>query len=65
MPRTLHDFASPSTIECAYCSRDVPAANATDAVPPIDDDAAWEALAKHHAPDCEWITTRAHREVPT
>ena len=61
MPRTLEDFASPSTVECAYCSHDVPAADATDAVPPIDDDDAWTDRAKHHLPSCEWILTRAHR----
>jgi hypothetical protein len=66
MPRSIHDFADPATIECAYCSRDVPAANATDCVPAVDDDEEWESLAAHHLPSCEWILTRAHRrDVPT
>ncbi len=61
MPRTIDDFVDPSTVECAYCSRDVPADHVTDAVPAADDDEAWEELAKHHLPGCEWARTRAHR----
>lgn len=61
MPRTIHDFASPSTVECAYCSRDVPAAGLVDNPPAVDDDAAWSDLARHHLPGCEWILTHAHR----
>jgi hypothetical protein len=49
-----------ATTECAYCARDV--ADHTHEPPPaVDDDEAWTTLAAEHAPDCEWITTRAHR----
>ena len=44
--------------ECAYCHRDV---SETYNVPDASDDEAWEKLAPEHAPDCEWVTTRAHR----
>lgn len=46
--------------ECAYCGRDH---QAPEAVPAIDDDATWAAMAADHADDCEWITTRAHRHL--
>lgn len=49
------------TVECTYCSRDVPAAGTDKAVPALDDDDAWDALAHHHARGCEWVVTRAHR----
>lgn len=53
------------TCECVYCysivtlrdDRGTP----SEAVPASSDDDAWEELAKEHAPDCEWIATRAHR----
>ena len=43
---------------CMYCECDL-----TDEtiLPSIGDDPAWQALAREHAPDCEWILTRAHR----
>jgi hypothetical protein len=45
---------------CAYCDADVP--DDRDRTPPrADDDDAWEALARLHADDCEWVRTRAHR----
>lgn len=47
-------------VECAYCGRDVPGAE-DDSVPAVDDDAAWAEIAAHHAADCEWALTRAHR----
>jgi hypothetical protein len=43
--------------ECLYCGRD----SDLDATPAVDDDAAWGALARDHAADCEWVVTRAHR----
>jgi seryl-tRNA synthetase len=42
---------------CIYCYVDVPAAD----VPAYRDDEAWAEIATHHAADCEWVTTRAHR----
>ena len=42
--------------ECAYCGR-----MGYDTVPAIDADSEWDMIAKDHAPDCEWIATRAHR----
>jgi hypothetical protein len=47
--------------ECAYCNREV---KEQAKVPAKDDAAAWDKLAKEHAPDCEWIITRAHRTDP-
>ena len=47
-------------VECAYCSRDV-ATDVDEAPHAVDDDAAWAEFAAEHAPDCEWIRTRAHR----
>lgn len=47
-----------STIECAYCLADV---RAGVAIPALDDEGAWRALATEHQPGCEWIETRAHR----
>lgn len=51
------------TTICIYCDREVPAP-ASEPVPDVRDDEAWEALAAEHEPDCEWITTRAHRVFP-
>lgn len=49
-------------IECAYCSEMV---SELDSVPPVDDDEAWDVIAKEHDSDCEWVLTRAHRrELP-
>lgn len=42
---------------CVYCLHDV---NDETLVPPIEDDEAWQELAREHSPDCEWIETRAH-----
>lgn len=42
---------------CVYCDHE----DVTLDPPPVDDDDAWEELATEHAPDCEWIETRAHR----
>lgn len=47
--------------ECAYCNRTV---SDGDLVPAVDDDEEWTRLATDHAPDCEWIVTRAHRVDP-
>jgi len=44
--------------ECLYCHAEV---EDTEQVPAVDDEAAWEKLAQDHAPDCEWIVTRALR----
>ena len=55
-----------TTVECAYCSADVPGdVRGEEAPPAVDDDVAWIDLAAHHLPSCEWILTRAHRrDVP-
>ncbi len=45
---------------CIYCGNLVDDALM---VPPANDDNAWIALAPGHQPDCEWIATRAHRQV--
>lgn len=42
---------------CVYCYVDVPVVG----VPAYNDDEAWAEIATHHAADCEWVTTRAHR----
>jgi hypothetical protein len=55
----LETLDAPET-RCAYCDADVP--DDSDRTPPrADDDDAWEALARLHADDCEWVRTRAHR----
>ena len=46
------------TEECIYCLTEVPARGDP---PRVGDDEAWKQLAREHAPDCEWIETRAHR----
>lgn len=50
-------------MECAYCGHtQADDYNEDQAVPSVHDDEAWEALATYHDPDCEWLTTRAHRQ---
>lgn len=44
--------------DCIYCNAEV--ADETR-VPALDDEDAWQELAREHATDCEWILTRAHR----
>lgn len=44
-------------VRCIYCDRIVWTADPAG----VDDDDAWFELSKEHAPDCEWVTTRAHR----
>lgn len=48
--------------KCVYCGRSI---SDKEAVPTEDDDDGWEELAEEHAPDCEWILTRAHRQFRT
>lgn len=48
-----------STTRCAYCGATIKQRDNLPAF--VDDDDAWRQRAKHHAPDCEWILTRAHR----
>lgn len=43
---------------CAYCNHDV---EDETLAPAVGDDATWDMLAAEHAPNCEWIETRAHR----
>ena len=43
---------------CAYCGAEHAPSSS---VPALDDDAAWDELADHHDPHCEWVLTRAHR----
>ena len=45
------------THRCVYCGGEVVEVSA----PLYDDDAAWSALAPHHADNCEWVLTRGHR----
>ena len=48
-------------VRCVYCNR----VNVFDpTVPLASDDAAWDKLAKSHAPGCEWVRTRAHQLDP-
>lgn len=47
--------------ECLYCGVMVRAMSEEERPPAINDDSAWEALAADHAPDCDWVRTRAHR----
>lgn len=49
------------TRECIYCGSEVEGA---DSVPDVDDDPAWDLLARQHLVDCEWVLTRAHRSDP-
>jgi hypothetical protein len=53
-------LAEPATTECIYCGRTV-SGTGEEPTPAVADDDAWAALAPQHEPDCEWITTRAHR----
>lgn len=48
------------TVECIYCSAMIQDPG-EDQPPAVTDAGAWAALAQQHAPDCEWIITRAHR----
>lgn len=32
-------------------------------VPDVDDDEMWQILGYEHDPNCEWILTKAHREM--
>ena len=45
---------------CAYCEA---AVSDYETIPGRDDDESWEELAPEHENDCEWITTRAHRNA--
>jgi hypothetical protein len=49
-------------MECLYCNKLIDADLESD-VPAVDDDDAWQALAREHDVDCEWIETRAHRRT--
>lgn len=49
------------TETCAYCDAIIPEINHLSPVPDVADDFAWETESSRHNPDCEWITTRAHR----
>lgn len=44
---------------CSYCGLNVPNTTA----PATDDDRGWSEIAARHAPDCEWVLTRAHRRI--
>ena len=54
----------PFSAECLYCGALVPLEDENVLPPETDDEVAWTALSAVHAPDCEWITTRAHRVAP-
>ena len=47
--------------ECAYCFALVPAAAEDEGPPEPSEHRAWARIADDHAPDCEWVRTRAHR----
>ena len=47
---------------CIYCGATMPLEQAS-LVPAVDDDESWGYLADYHHDGCEWIETRAHREV--
>src|SRR5690606_15157271 len=51
--------SEPENEYCAYCESELPAHKAS-LVPPVDDDEAWEDLARDHLEGCEWILSRAH-----
>jgi hypothetical protein len=58
----------PSTFECAYCGDEIEGdvddqGVCTDPVQAVDDDEAWQEIARHHAEDCDWVLTRAHRRA--
>lgn len=55
------DDAALDETECVYCGRYVENPREDAPAPRIADDAEWTRLGKQHAPDCEWIVTRAHR----
>jgi hypothetical protein len=42
--------------ECLYCHAEV---EPSESIPALDDDQGWTQLAAQHAPDCEWVRTRA------
>ena len=42
---------------CIYCTSHIGHDNH---VPRSSDDYAWADIARSHAPDCEWVSTRAH-----
>ena len=48
--------------ECAYCGREMPAEPEEARPPAVSDEVAWRELAAAHAPGCEWVETRAHRQ---
>lgn len=48
------------SVECLYCGQMVKLEDSGE-VPAQSDDEAWERIAANHAPDCEWVTSRAHR----
>ena len=42
-------------VECIYCDHDV-----ENVDPKKLDEEGWKEIAREHAPDCEWVLTRAH-----
>lgn len=49
------------TATCATCGASLADVRVPDAVPAKYDEEAWNRLAQHHTPDCQWIKTRAGR----
>jgi hypothetical protein len=45
---------------CLHCGREMTGPD-PDRMPKLEDEAGWEAEAGRHAPDCEWVRTRAFR----
>jgi hypothetical protein len=56
--RKAQGAAKAEPVYCIYCGAEI---ENSQEVPAVQDDAAWETLARKHAEDCEWIATRAHR----
>jgi hypothetical protein len=45
---------------CLHCGREMTGPD-PDFTPKLDDEAGWTAESARHAPDCEWVRTRAFR----
>ncbi len=56
-----HSHYEGETVECLYCGAEVLGCQECPGAPPADDSEAWAELATEHAPGCEWVITRAHR----
>lgn len=55
--------AGTHTCACLYCGYGV--SGSPEKVPDELDDDGWNTLAAQHAPNCEWITSKAHQLPPS